>query len=99
MEDPVAKSAKDRKQKQTTGKEAQGKDRKRASELGAGSSFDETGGFGDSAAPSPAQSERSNLSDNTSKPLDALDDSSNEGMKRCQIVDVLGWPILTVSFF
>uniref|UniRef100_A0A8W7PPN3 Chromatin-remodeling ATPase INO80 n=1 Tax=Anopheles coluzzii TaxID=1518534 RepID=A0A8W7PPN3_ANOCL len=78
MEDPVAKSAKDRKQKQTTGKEAQGKDRKRASELGAGSSFDETGGFGDSAAPSPAQSERSNLSDNTSKPLDALDDSSNE---------------------
>uniref|UniRef100_A0A182K429 Chromatin-remodeling ATPase INO80 n=1 Tax=Anopheles christyi TaxID=43041 RepID=A0A182K429_9DIPT len=79
MEDPLAKSAKsDRKQKQLAGKEAIGKDRKRASELGIGSSFDESGGFGDSAAPSPAQSERSNLSDNTNKPLDALDDSSNE---------------------
>uniref|UniRef100_A0A182PRF4 Chromatin-remodeling ATPase INO80 n=1 Tax=Anopheles epiroticus TaxID=199890 RepID=A0A182PRF4_9DIPT len=80
IEDPASKSAKDRdrKQKQSAGKEALSKDRKRTSELGAGGSFDDAGGFGDSAAPSPAQSERSNLSDNTNKPLDALDDSSNE---------------------
>uniref|UniRef100_A0A182QXK5 Chromatin-remodeling ATPase INO80 n=1 Tax=Anopheles farauti TaxID=69004 RepID=A0A182QXK5_9DIPT len=87
MEDPSGKMAKDRdrKQKQSTadrhGKETPGgsKDRKRISELGASVSFDETGvGYGDSAAPSPAQSERSYLSDNMGKPLDALDDSSNE---------------------
>ncbi|XP_052896309.1 chromatin-remodeling ATPase INO80 [Anopheles moucheti] len=78
MEDPVAKSTKerDRKQKQLSGKEPTGKDRKRTVEPG--TSCDEPGGFGDSAAPSPAQSERSNLSDNTNKALDALDDSSNE---------------------
>ncbi|XP_052873524.1 chromatin-remodeling ATPase INO80 [Anopheles cruzii] len=34
--------------------------------------------FGEFAAPSPAQSERSSLSENT-RPYDALDDSSNEG--------------------
>uniref|UniRef100_A0A182MB26 Chromatin-remodeling ATPase INO80 n=1 Tax=Anopheles culicifacies TaxID=139723 RepID=A0A182MB26_9DIPT len=80
MEDPVGKSSKerDRKQKQSSGKDTAGKDRKRAVELGAGASCDEPGSFGDSAAPSPAQSERSNLSDNTNKALDALDDSSNE---------------------
>ncbi|XP_050072706.1 chromatin-remodeling ATPase INO80-like [Anopheles maculipalpis] len=78
MEDPVAKSTKerDRKQKQSSGKETVGKDRKRLVETNA--SCDEPGGFGDSAAPSPAQSERSNLSDNTNKALDALDESSNE---------------------
>ncbi|XP_053663949.1 chromatin-remodeling ATPase INO80 [Anopheles marshallii] len=78
MEDPVAKSTKerDRKQKQSSGKEPTGKDRKRTGEPG--TTCDESGGFGDSAAPSPAQSERSNLSDNTNKALDALDDSSNE---------------------
>uniref|UniRef100_A0A182NLU5 Chromatin-remodeling ATPase INO80 n=1 Tax=Anopheles dirus TaxID=7168 RepID=A0A182NLU5_9DIPT len=87
MEDPPGKLAKDRdrKQKQSAadrhGKEtpASGKDRKRTTELGASASFDETGGgYGDSAAPSPAQSERSYLSDNMGKPLDTLDDSSNE---------------------
>uniref|UniRef100_A0A182WM91 Chromatin-remodeling ATPase INO80 n=1 Tax=Anopheles minimus TaxID=112268 RepID=A0A182WM91_9DIPT len=80
MEDPVAKSSKerDRKQKQSSGKDTVGKDRKRTAELGASALCDEPGGFGDSAAPSPAQSERSNISDNTNKALDALDDSSNE---------------------
>uniref|UniRef100_A0A182SK95 Chromatin-remodeling ATPase INO80 n=1 Tax=Anopheles maculatus TaxID=74869 RepID=A0A182SK95_9DIPT len=61
MEDPVAKSTKerDRKQKQSSGKDHAGKDRKRTVEAGA--ACDEPGSFGDSAAPSPAQSERSNL--------------------------------------
>ncbi|XP_053674101.1 chromatin-remodeling ATPase INO80 [Anopheles nili] len=81
MEDSSAKGAKDRdrKQKQASGdrfaKDTGSRDRKRGAELG---SFDDAGSFGDSAAPSPAQSERSNLSDNTNKPYDALDDSSNE---------------------
>uniref|UniRef100_A0A182YJ33 Chromatin-remodeling ATPase INO80 n=1 Tax=Anopheles stephensi TaxID=30069 RepID=A0A182YJ33_ANOST len=75
LEDPVVKTTKDRDRKQkqpSSGKESVGKDRKRTVD------GEEPGGFGDSAAPSPAQSERSNLSDNTNKALDALDDSSNE---------------------
>uniref|UniRef100_A0A182IV63 Chromatin-remodeling ATPase INO80 n=1 Tax=Anopheles atroparvus TaxID=41427 RepID=A0A182IV63_ANOAO len=83
IEEPSGKGAKDRDRKQkqlapgsgSCKDAAAGKGRKTDAE---GTVAFDDAAFGDSAAPSPAQSERSNLSENTSKPFDALDDSSNE---------------------
>ncbi|KFB50887.1 AGAP005035-PA-like protein [Anopheles sinensis] len=78
-EEPSGKGAKDRDRKlKQTGKADGSADSKgRKTDSIEGAPFDD-GLFGDSAAPSPAQSERSNLSESTNKPFDALDDSSND---------------------